>query len=115
MGVAVGLQPHLGNLDHNLARCSRMSKIVVRYANLAEGEDITPTSCGAKDCGLGELEELGLLSRENRVAMSRQPGVHQVFRNLQKWAISVPSNLVSEAITQKSSPAMATTLPPLSE
>ena len=92
-----------------------MSKSLVRRANLAEGEDITPTSCGAKDCGLGELKELGLLSRENCVAMSRQPGVHQVFQSWQKLAFSVPANLVSEAITQKSSPAMATTLPPLSE
>ena len=82
--MAVGLQPHLGNLDHDLARCSQMSKSLIRRANLAEGEDITPTSCGAKDCGLRELEELGLLSRENRIAMSRQPGVHQVFHSWQK-------------------------------
>ena len=84
MSVAVGLQPHLGDLDHNLARCSRMSKSLVRHNDLAEGEDITPTSCGAEDCGLRELEELGLLSRENCVAMSRQPEVHQGFQSWQK-------------------------------
>ena len=43
--------------------------------DLAEGENVTPASSGAEDCCLGKLEQLWLFSREDSVAMSRQPGV----------------------------------------
>ena len=43
--------------------------------DLAEGEDVTPASSGAENSGLRELEELWLLSREDSIAVPRQPGV----------------------------------------
>ena len=43
--------------------------------DLAEGENVAPASSGAEDCCLGKLEQLWLLSREDSIAVSRQPGV----------------------------------------
>ena len=50
-------------------------KIKKKSVDLAEGEDVTPASSGAENGGLRELEQLWLLSREDSIAVPRQPGV----------------------------------------
>ena len=41
--------------------------------DLAECKDVTPASSGAQDRGLRELEQLGLHSREDGIAVPGQP------------------------------------------